>query len=216
MFCSFLPAQWSFDFFDSFSIKTSVVLPTYFDKFSKLCFCWRFMISESLFCFVSSSILSSSFLEARVPGLSEYLNMKPKSYFTSSIKLNVSSWSWAVSFGNPVIISCEKPQSGKISLILEISFKYSSLECCLFIALSITSLPDWTGKWIWLQIFLCFFMVKITSSWKSWGFDVVNLILILGNSLATKSKSFEKFTAVFFWISDAFLKSFFKPPPYHK
>jgi hypothetical protein len=50
----------------------------------------------------------------------------------------------------------------------------------------------------------------------SCGLDVENLILIFGKVSAINFKSLSNEIEVFFCRFEAFEKSFFKPPPYHK
>ena len=53
-------------------------------------------------------------------------------------------------------------------------------------------LPLWTGKWIHLQILSFLRITSNTRSSKSFGCGEVNLILILGSTFATSSRSTSK------------------------
>ena len=78
--------------------------------------------------------------------------MKDASKPTSLIKDSVSAKSSSVSEWKPLNKSVVIPQSGIIRFIAAILSKYHSLVYFLFMSLSIRELPDWTGKWICLQI----------------------------------------------------------------
>ena len=56
----------------------------------------------------------------------------------------------------------------------------------------------------------------MTSSLISCGLEVENLILSLLLTLATKSNNLANDIAFSFCSTEAFLKSFFGPPPYHR
>ena len=104
------------------------------------------------------------------------MKVKALSYWTACTIFNVSKNCSSVSLGKPTIISVESAKLGMAFFIFSTSSKYCLDVYLLPILCKISSLPDWTGKWIAGMMFGYLAITWIISSLKSQGWEVVKRI----------------------------------------